>query len=188
MRIKFLIFAGMIITLTGCRSASVEKDALIVSTQSSSYNSDIITFKDNEAVFLYDTLSVSFYFDFPDTIGGFNPKCIIDSITITFYNEKDKRITFVHYQTGHSLDSLHFEMNVSISPRRWVETKLDLVPSWLKAFYNPIYDMHKGDPSASPQPFKARAHYKIFAHEHNTKRLFITEFDIGIIFANFADE
>ncbi len=188
MRIKFLIFATVLMVFIGCRSASVEKDALIVSTQSSSYNSDIITLEDTVVVFLYDTLPVSFYFDFPDTIGGFNPKCIVDSVTITFYNEEDKRITFVHYQTGHSFDSLHIEMNVSILPRRWTETKLDIVPSWLKAFYNPIYDMHKGDPYASPQPLKARAHYKVFAHEHNTKRLFITEFDMGIVFANFADE
>lgn len=188
MRIKFLIFVGIIGILIGCRSASVEKDALIVSTSYSSYNSDIITLKDTVAVFLYDTLPVSFYFNFPDTIGGFNPQCIIDSVVITFYNEKDGRIVFTHYQTGHKLDSLHIEINVTLVPKRWTEAKLDLVPSWLKEFYKPIYDMHKGDPYSSPQPLKTRAHYKIFAHELNTRRLFVTEFNINVVFANFADE
>ncbi len=188
MKYKFLIFAGVIGILAGCRSASVEKDALLVSTPYSSFNSDIICAKDAEVYFTYDLLPISFYFDFPDTIGGFNPKCIIDSIVITFYNEKDGKIRFTHYQTGHVIDSLHFEINVTLPPKRWTEAEIDLVPSWLKASYKPIYDMHQGNPSSSPQPLKARAHYKVFAHELNTRRLFITEFDITVVFANFADE
>lgn len=188
MRIKFLIFIGVVGILTGCRSASVEKDALIVSTAYSSYNSDIICLKDTMVYFTYDTLSVSFYFDFPDTIGGFNPKCIIDSVVITFYDENDSRIRFTHYETGHTLDSIHVEINATLPPKRWTETEIDLVPSWLKASYKPIYDMHQGNPYVSPQPLKTRAHYKVFAHELNTRRLFLTEFDITCVFANFADE
>lgn len=188
MRIKFLIFTGIIGVLIGCRSASVERDALLVSTSSSSFNSDIISIRDSIIYFTYDSLPVSFYFDFPETIGGFNPQCIIDSIVITFYNEQNNRIKFIHYNTGHTFDSLHIEVNVILQPKRWTEAEIDIVPSWLKEFYKPIYDMHQGNPHSSPQPLKTRAHYKIFAHELNTRRLFITEFNITCVFANLPDE
>lgn len=187
MKGKILMYVGMVSIIIGCRSASTEKESLIVSLENTSFNSDVITAEDNAIVFTYDTLKVNFYFDFPDTIGGFNPKCLIDSFTITFYNEKDGKIKFVRYDGGHTLDSLHFETNIVILPRKWTEAKIDIVPSWLKAFYNPIYDMHKNNPYATPNPLKTRAHYKIFAHEINTRRNFITEFDISVVFANFAD-
>jgi|Deesub1362A_J573_1020465.scaffolds.fasta_scaffold00353_27 hypothetical protein len=174
--------------LTGCRTASVESDSFIVSTPLSSYNSDIITLEDTLLVFLYDTLPVQYYFNFPDTIGGFRPRCIVDSFVIEFFDQNDVRITFVHNSTGDSYDSLHFEVNTEVEPNTWFEGKVDLVPSWLKAYYNPIYNMHQGNPGATPQPLKTRAHYTFFAHEMNTKQEFITEFDITVVFANFADE
>jgi len=183
----FLMYIGVIGLIIGCRSASVEKDSLIVNLENTSFNSDIITLKDT-IIFTYDTFKINFYFDFPDTIGGFKPKCLIDSFCITFYNEKDGKIKFIRKDGSDSLDSLHFKTNIVILPRRWTEAKIDLVPSWLKASYNPIYDMHKNDPYASPNPLKTRAHYKIFAHEINTRRNFIPEFEIRVVFANFPDE
>lgn len=174
--------------LTGCRTASVESDSFIVRTPLSSYNSDIITIEDTVTVFLYDTLPVQYYFNFPDTIGGFHPRCIVDSFVIEFFDQNDVRITFVHNSTGDSYDSLHFEVNTEVEPNTWFEGEVDIVPSWLKAYYNPIYNMHQNNPGATPQPLKTRAHYTFFAHELNTKQEFITEFDITVVFANFADE
>ncbi len=176
--------------LAGCRTASVESDSFIVSTPLSSYNSDIITFNEQEStvIFLYDTLSINYYFNFPDTIGGFRPRCIVDSFIIEFFDENDNRIPFVHYSTGDRYDLLHFEVNTEVEPNAWIEAKVDLFPSWLKAYYNPIYNLHQGNPSASPEPLKTRAHYTFFAHELNTKQEFITEFNVTVVFANFADE
>lgn len=182
-----ILLAGMYL-FTGCRSSSVERDSFIVSTPLNSFNSDIITLKDTAVVFLYDLLSVKYYFNFPDTIGGFHPRCIVDSFVVTFYNENNNRITFVHHSTGHTLDSLHFYVNTEVEPNTWTEANVDLVPSWLKADYNPIYNMHGGNPYANPQPFITRAHYKFFAHELHTRQEFITELDITVVFANFADQ
>lgn len=182
-----LIIMGLVY-FTGCRSASVERESFIVSTPLSSFNSDIITLKDSVGVFLYDTLPISYYFNFPDTIGGFHPRCIVDSFVITFYDENGSRISFVHYSTGHTLDSLHFYVNTEVEPNTWTDAGVDIVPSWLKAFYEPIYSMHQGNPGASPQPLKTRAHYIFFAHELNTHMEFITELDVTVVFANFADE
>lgn len=196
---KITLIVAVISTLyfiTGCRSSSVERDSFIVSTPLGAYNSDIITWDEQEStiVFLYDTLPIEYYFNFPDTIGGFRPRCIVDSFTLQFFYENGVPIVFVvdtiipPDTLIDTLEIFHVKVSTPVEPNTWTEAKVDLVPSWLKVYYNPIFKMHKFDPWCNPLPLRTRAHYTFFAHELNTRQEFITEFDITVVFDNFADE